>query len=299
MHGRLLEAEAAFRRALALAPNDPKTRHALGTVLLSQGRYREGWPLYDARHQIPELGLFKPHLSFPEWQGESLKGKHLLIFHEQGFGDQIMFSRFAPLLADWGAEVTLFCNPLLKRLFEPLGVRVLGASGILEFPDPDFWVMSSSIVGRAQLQPSDITGSPYLSAQPQRIGGARIGIVGRGNPRHANDINRSLPDDLTRRLLSLPGATSLHLEDLTVSDWADTAQIVASLDLIVSVDTAVAHLAGALGKAVWLLIPSLMTDWRWGSEDEETHWYRSARLIRQRSGEDWASVIDRVEKRLV
>jgi hypothetical protein len=279
-HGRLPEAEQALRAALAISPS-AKTRHALGIVLLSQGRYAEGWPLYNARHEIPELGLTKPSLNIPEWNGASLSGRRLVIFPEQGFGDQIMFARFAPYLRSKGADVTLICNPLLARLFDGLADRVLGASGPVDFPDPDYWTMSGSIAGYCCGSPRDIPSKPYLFAEPRESIG-RIGIVTKGNPKHANDANRSLPEDDAVRLLSLPGSVSLGLEDLSVGD------------LVISVDTAVAHLAGALGKPVWVLLPSLMTDWRWMEGRHDSPWYPSARLFRKAANEPWAAVVSRV-----
>lgn len=291
--GRLAEAEASLRRAHELAPDDPRTRHALGIVLMSQGRYREGWPLYDARHAIPQLGLVKPALPFPEWRGEDVAGKRLLIFPEQGLGDQIQYARFAPSLAARGADVTLICHPVLAQLFDRcLGVRVLAASGGVEFPDPDYWVMSGSVVGRTGVDPDDLPKTPYLPADvgPVRPSG-RIGVVTRGNPAHTNDAHRSLPAAQAAELMALPGAVSLHPEDTGAKDMADTAAIVAGLDLVVTVDTAVAHLAGAMGKPVWILLPRVMTDWRWMEGRTDSPWYPSARLWRQPAPGDWQSVL--------
>lgn len=296
MEGRLAEAESALRAALAIEPGNAMTRHALGIVLLSQGRYAEGWPFYDARHELPQLELFKPSLPYPEWRGESLSGKRLLIFHEQGFGDQIMFARFAAAAVDKGADVTLFCNPLLVRLFSTMrGVRVLGASGPVEFPDPDYWVMSGSVTGRSGVTPKTLPNAPYLFASAARPA-ARIGVMTTGNPKHTNDANRSLPPALARRLLDLPGAMSLALADTGASDFADTAALIAGLDLVVSVDTAVAHLAGALGKPVWILIPAIMTDWRWMEGRADSPWYPSATLFRQATPGKWGPVIADVER---
>lgn len=299
--GDLSKAERSLRVAHRLAPLDAKTRHALGIVLLSQGRYREGWTLYDARHAIPELGLFKPTLPYPEWKGEPLAGKNLLIFPEQGLGDQIQFSRFAPWAQDRDADVTLLCHPVLAQLFaDSFSVRVVAASGKVEFPDPDYWVMSGSIVGRAGLLPSDLPNAPYLKASaPRPIPGARIGIATRGNPAHANDANRSLSPALAEELLSVPGAASLHPEDTGAADFADTAQIIAGLDLVVSVDTSVAHLAAAMGKETWILIPRLMTDWRWQEASATTPWYPSARLIRQTQPDDWTPTVKAVRDELL
>jgi hypothetical protein len=287
MAGQLEGAEEALRAALAIEPKNPKTLHALGIVLLSQGRYAEGWPLYDARHDVPELGLPKPALPYPEWRGESLAGKRLLIFGEQGFGDQIMFARFALVARDQGAAVTMFCRPALSRLFAQFdGVEVIGAVGAVEFPDPDYWVMSGSIAGRFGITPETVPSAPYLKAEPgPPLGG--LGVAWRGNPYHRNDANRSLPPDAGAQLLSLPGARSLHPEDSGAQDFADTARLIASMANVLSVDTSVAHLAGAMGKPVTILVPALMTDWRWMQDRNDTPWYPSARLLRQATPGHW------------
>ncbi|WP_293902724.1 tetratricopeptide repeat protein [Phenylobacterium sp.] len=300
LQGRLPEAETSLRAAHALAPDDAKTRHALGIVLLSQGRYREGWPLYDARHAIPELRLLKPALPYPAWTGEDVAGKRLLIFPEQGLGDQIQYARFAPWLAARGADVTLMCHPALARLFDrSLGVRVIAASGQVDFPDPDYWVMSGSITGRTGLGPDALPNAPYLRSGdggPAASGG--LGVVTRGNPAHTNDANRSLPPDLAARLLALPAAVSLQPEDTGAKDFADTAALVAGLDLVIAVDTAVAHLAAAMGKPTWILLPRLMTDWRWMEDRPDSPWYPSARLFRQPRAGDWTPVLDEVRAAL-
>lgn len=295
--GALAEAEAALRAAHALDPADAKTRHALGVALLRQGKFIEGWPFYDARHEVPELDSRKPALPYPEWRGEALAGRKLLIFHEQGFGDQIMYARFARLAAAQGADVTLLCPKPLARLFSQLPVRVVAAVGHVEFPDPDVWVMSSSIAGRFGVTPQTIPGAPYLAAAPRPLADARIGIVWRGNPINSNDANRSLPAHLGERLLRLPGAISLEPGSTSARDFQDTAEIVAGLDEVITVDTAVAHLAGALGKPVRILLPSAGTDWRWLMGRNDTPWYPSARLLRQVDG-DWDPLITAIEREL-
>lgn len=294
--GRLAEAEANLRRAHALAPDDPRTRHALGIVLLSLGRYAEGWPFYDARHAIPQLGLIKPALPFPEWRGEDVAGRRVLIFPEQGLGDQIQYARFAPWLAARGADVTLLCHPALTRLFaQSLDVRVVAAAGQAEFPDPDYWVMSGSVVGRTGLAPDELPNAPYLraEAEPKRLTGG-IGIVTRGNPAHTNDAHRSLPAARAAELMALPGAVSLHPEDTGARDMADTAALIAGLDRVITVDTAVAHLAGAMGKPTSILLPRVMTDWRWMEARTDSPWYPTARLYRQSTAGDWESVLEAV-----
>lgn len=299
--GRLDLAEAAYRRALDRAPRAHGTARVLGVLLLSQGRYDEGFVYYEARHELPEMA--KPALPFPEWRGESVAGKKLLIWPEQGLGDQIQFARFAPLLKARGADVTLICAKSLARLFaESLGVSVLAAEGAVEFPDPDFWVMAGSLAARFGSSIEDIPSRPYLRSAtgvqtPAVVApGIRVGLVTRGNPAHANDANRSLPPSDAARLRAM-AATVIGLDpaETGARDFADTAAILDQLDLVVSVDTAVAHLAGAVGKPCWILIPSVETDWRWLRERSDSPWYPSMTLYRQDRPGDWSQAIDRIE----
>ncbi|MFI4964095.1 MAG: tetratricopeptide repeat protein [Caulobacterales bacterium] len=298
--GRLDEAEVEYRVALALAPESGSTARALAVLLLSRGRYAEGFALFERRHELADLA--KPALPFPEWRGEPVAGRKILVWPEQGFGDQIQFARFAPILRRRGADVTLVCWPPLARLFElSLGVRVVPAVGAVEFPDPDYWVMAMSLAARLGLTPQTLPGGAYLNAPPlptPLADGARIGLLTRGNPNNANDANRSLGADQAARLAALAGAVSLDPADTGAQDFADTAAIVQSLDLVISVDTAVAHLAGALGKPCWTLLPQANTDWRWLRDRRDSPWYPSMRLFRQSSSGDWAGVIDEVMRAL-
>ena len=295
--GRLDLAEAGYRGVLALAPGADATQRVLGDLLLSQGRFQEGFRLLEARHQLPDLA--KPRLAWPEWQGEDLAGKRLLVWPEQGFGDQIQFARFAPILAHRGVEVTLLCAPTLQRLFAgSLGVRVLAAHGRVDFPDPDAWVMCGSLAARLGVSVASIPGAPYLrpvSEWPALPEGFRVGLAWRGNPAHGNDANRSLPEAEAERFGRLP----IRLVDLDprasgARDFADTAAIMAQLDLVISVDTASAHLAGAMGKRCWTLLPSQWPDWRWLRDRTDSPWYPSMTLYRQQPDEGWSALVDRV-----
>jgi tetratricopeptide (TPR) repeat protein len=299
--GRDAEAEASLRAALRLTPGLSTTCLALGGVLLSQGKYLEGFPYFEARHDVAEEAHRKPEMAFPEWRGEPLAGKSIMIWPEEGLGDQMQFARFAPWLRDQGARVAMVAPPPLYRLFADSfeGVKVFEARGQVEIDDPDYWVMSNSIVGRAKLTPETLPNAPYLrAARTTTPAGARIGVVGRGNPVHANDANRSLPDALVARLLALPGAISLAPTDTGAKDFADTAAIVDGLDLVISVDTSVAHLAAGMGKPTWILLPFVGTDWRWMRERADSPWYPSARLIRQPRMADWETVVAAIEAEL-
>lgn len=297
--GELAAAESDLRAALSLAPNDPRIRVLLGEVLLSLGRYSEAWPFTEARLDVPELGSSRPPLEEPEWRGEALDGKRLLIVGEQGAGDQIMYARFAPVLQAQGADVSVLCLPSLARLFAgSLGVRVFAMSGRVDLPDPDLWVLSASLPARLGVTPETIPPSPYLSA-PSRVVGAQLGVMTRGNPRHPNDAWRSLPEDQAGRLLALPGAIDLSTTATGAADFLDTAQIIAGLDLVISVDTSVAHLAGALGKPVWILLPAFGNDWRWMEGRADSPWYPTARLFRQSRPHTWSDVVDKVEGALL
>lgn len=293
LRGEWAKAEPHLRLAAALKPGDPARRHALALALMAQGKLREGLPLYAHRWSVPGLGISRPRFDCPEWRGEDPAGRHIVIFPEQGLGDQIMFARYAPALAARGAEVTLICLPPLARLFEALGVRVVAAQGRMEFPDPDCWVLLGDLPLR--LGAFEIPGAPYLRGKAQ--GAARaaggVGLVRRGNPAHPNDANRSLPDGLT-----VPFPTvSLDPAHTGARDMQDTANIVAGLDAVVTVDTSVAHLAGAMGKPVHILLPAAGVDWRWG-EAARTPWYPTARLHRQTQPGDWGPVLAGVARAL-
>ena len=293
---RLDEAERSYRRALALAPRAAATARAFAVLLLSQGRYAEGFALFEARHELAQMA--KPALPYPEWRGESVAGRKLLIWPEQGMGDQIQFARFAPVLKAMGADVTLICLPPLARLFEAsLGVRVLAAQGAVDFPDPDFWVMTMSLAARLGVTPQTVPGAAYLQAagSPARLpAGYRIGLMTRGNPHHANDHHRSLPDDQAERLRRLPAnVIGLDPAETGAKDFADTATIIDQLDLVISVDTSVAHLAGAMGKPCWTLLPAHNLDWRWGLTGDRSPWYPTMRLYRQAAG-GWDATVGEV-----
>lgn len=294
--GQLDQAERAFRRLLAQQPDHAASRHNLGVVLLAQGRYAEAAAFHHFRHT--DLARPKPVVPWPEWRGESLVGKQLLVFREQGLGDEIMFARFAKQLAEQGASVTLLCSPPLETLFRTsLPVQVLAAVGQVEFPDPDFWCMNADLVTEGRYTLGTLPSAPYLRAQPSRRGG--IGIKTRGSPTQASDHRRSLPDDLAAELLSLPGAVDLDPASTGATSFQETAEIVAGLDLVISVCTSVAHLAGAMGKPVWVMLPFVKTYWLWMRGRDDSPWYPSARLFRQGPDENWRPVIDAVKAELL
>lgn len=288
-------AEPYLRRAHAIDPASADTRFALGSVLLALGAYAEGWPLYDARYQV-RGGPARPDLPFAAWAGEPLNGKRLLVWPEEGLGDQIQFARFAPALQAMGAEVTLVCYPALASLFRAsLTARVIPLQDRVELPASDLWTTLGAAPGLAHLTPADGASPPYLVPPAATTpAGARIGLMTRGNPAHLNDHHRSLPAPVAARLGEIPGAVSLHPDDTGLADMADTAALIAGLDLVISVDTSVAHLAGALGKPVWVLLARIGQDWRWGVGRSDCDWYPSARLFRQARIGDWTSVIDDV-----
>jgi tetratricopeptide (TPR) repeat protein len=297
--GRWREAEPFYAQALALAPDDPRLRLDYGHLKLGLGDFVAGWPLYESRKGLPGQGADPPPLP-NEWQGEPVTGRRVLIWPEQGFGDQIQFARYTLALRDLGAEVTLVCPPELQALFAELPVKVVARARNTTFEPPDFWTLSLSTPGRLDITVVDVKGGRYLRAPetsrakwtgyaPEKA----VGIAWRGRGSHPNDAHRSLGSAEALAPLRQAGA---RLVDLTepVGDFADLAAIVEQLDLVVSVDTAVAHLAGAIGKPCWVMLPWFRQDWRWLQYRDDSPWYVGHRLFRQAPGEPWAAVIDRI-----
>jgi hypothetical protein len=299
------EAEAAYRAGLAAKPGDEATMLALGGLYLSMGRYAEGWPLMDARVALHPGVVPQISLSFPEWQGESLAGKSMLIWVEQGFGDQIQMARFTRELKARGASrITLGSRPPLTHLFSTLEsvdvVIPVAAHAKIAVETHDYWTRCFSLPGRLGVTLETLPVQPYLSAPADRRArwtdyakGARAGLVWRVSPTGFNARNKALPDDLAQRLLDR-GVISLQPEDTGAEDFADTAAIVETLDLVISVDTAVAHLAGAMGKPCWTLLPYVHSDWRWLRDRSDSPWYPTMKLYRRADPHDWAETVDRL-----
>lgn len=282
--GRFDEAEAVLRELLRLQPANPAGRYALAILLLRRGAFPEGWTHYEARTELRELGIAKPTLPFPEWGGEPVKS--LLVIPEQGMGDVIQFARYVPELVARGIHVTLGAWPPLVRLLSRLGAEVVPWAGKITVFAHDAWVLVGSLPLHLQTIPS----APYL---PSRVEGRGVGVVVKGNPKHTNDARRSLFGSDAEALLTM--GQDLSPEATGAQDFEDTAQIIHNLEAVVTVDTSVAHLAGAMGKRTILLLPHL-ADWRWGVSGERSIWYPSMRLLRQTSPGEWSSVIQKARE---
>lgn len=277
-----------YLRVLAERPNLWFVTDNLAQALLALGDFRAGFSLYDIRFHRPRQAVPRPTLPFPEWRGEPILGKSVLIWPEQGFGDQIMFARFAASLAEVGAKVTLAATPPLFRLFSTLSTPVVAATS--DVPLHDFWVMAGSIPGRLGL--SKVPSAPPFPIFRQ--GGEGLGVAVRGDPQHPNDANRSLDSVAAQRLLGLPGVIDLLPESTGARDFLETADIIAGLDRVISVDTSIAHLAAAMGKPVSLLLPRVGIDWRWMLGRSPNPWYPTVTAFRQQPGEGWLDCVDRL-----
>lgn len=322
---REVEAEQCYRTAMSLDASYATARFNLSYLLLRQGRFEEGWHCLEARNWYAALAA---HLDFPRWQGESLAGKSILIGCEAGHGDMIQFCRYASVLkAQGAASVGMICHPALKSLFADVeGVdTVISLDERIPSSGWDFWTPPLSIPyyckTRLDTIPADI---PYIKAPRNRIEswaaqlpktGLRVCLVWKGSTRFENDGDRSLPSlDVLAPLGSIadvlffslqkgagedeamqpPDGLKLTHLGAQLADFADTAAVVSNLDLVICVDTAVAHLAGALGKPCWVLLPYYKTDWRWLTERIDSPWYPTMRLFRQTTMGDWNTVVDEV-----
>jgi hypothetical protein len=245
---------------------------ARGAALLRAGRLNEGFALFDGWRADPQNLDKAPALPFPLWRGQPVCGKRVLIWSEHGLGDQIMYARFAKVLADQGAEIVWLCPPALARLFRSLGVTVLSSDANHDLRC-DFYCPSSALPLGFDLSPETLPNDPYLTAAA-RPSGARIGLMP-----DASKADRSLPDGIAQALLRDLGALDLRPASTGARDLQDTADLLAGLDLVITVDTAVAHLSGAMGRPTWILL-SDPCDWRWMVGRSDSPWYPSATLFR-------------------
>jgi tetratricopeptide (TPR) repeat protein len=313
--GRLDAAIASYRAALAQAPANAEAHHNLGMALLEAGDLEEGWREHEWRLAV---GVTPPrHTARPRWQGGDVAGKTVLVWAEQGFGDTINFARYLPLLAARGARVLFEAHRPLLRLFAGMaGVDLLPFG---EPPPPfDMQVPLLSLpllCGTRTL--ADIPAAvPYLDADPALVAVWRrrfeglprplVGFAWAGNPEQKNDRNRSIPFEVAARL-ERAGGTCVSLQvgrdagrlagafDAApfLADFAETAAAMRALDLVVTVDTSVAHLAGALGVPVWTML-CFAPDWRYLRDREDCPWYPGMRLFRQGAPGDWDGVLERV-----
>jgi tetratricopeptide (TPR) repeat protein len=324
--GQYEEGVAALRRAIALAPHHANAHSGLGILLLMRGDLGEGWDEYEWRLQSSEVK--GPRFPQRPWQGESLAGRHIYVQAEQGFGDTIQFARYLPMLKARAGRVTVRVHQsLLTLMRESLpGIEVLGDRGTPAAPiDCECVLLSLARMFKTRLEtiPASV---PYLrppvdiaARWRQPVGamaGLKVGVVWAGRPEHVNDFRRSVDLTFLAPLFAVPQVSFVSLQvgpraaALAApeapkiaeilpehADFAETAGAIAALDLVIAVDTSVAHLAGALAKPAWVLLPSV-TDWRWLIGREDNPWYPTMRLFRQQDGEPWTDVIARVRAEL-
>lgn len=323
--GRHEAALAGYERAIALEPDQPEFRFARAQLLLLLGRYKEGWREYEWRWRMHLLNACMRRFTQPRWDGQFLEGT-LLVQTENGFGDVFQFARYLPLVARRCRRVVVECHPALREL-------IAGVEGVADvapeggpFPPFDAHIPPVALprLFGTTLETVPWTG-PYLrpasqklQAWSERVAAAgprarKVGLVWAGNPGNLGNRERSLSLDRLAPLARVPGVTffslqkggkpvvpadvpeGMHFVDLTaeIADFSDTAALVAQLDLVIGIDTGVAHLSGALGRPTWVLLP-VSPDWRWHLEREDNPWYPGMRLFRRGGDGAWDEPIERV-----
>jgi tetratricopeptide (TPR) repeat protein len=327
---RFVEAFAVYNEMNAVDPGNVEADYDVSLLHLLTGNFEAGWAGREARWNVPGLSIARFEFPQPVWLGkESIAGKTLLVYADEGLGDTIQFSRYARMAAARGARVILMVQDALC----PLLAELAGASQCLPRsagtpPAFDAYCPITSLpLAFATKLETIPSATPYLPAPAasrlqaweDRLGPhdrLRIGLVWSGNPKHRNDLNRSIPLHLLARIVDVD-ATFVSLQkdprpddgailhkrndivDLTshLTDFAETAALVSCLDLVIAVDTSVAHLAGALGRPTWILLP-FVPDYRWLLDRDDSPWYPTVRLFRQNETRDYADVVDRVRKEL-
>jgi tetratricopeptide (TPR) repeat protein len=320
--GCLDEAIAVYRDAVSVYPDNELVQSNLAQALLLAGQFKNGWREFEARLNEPKIAAKRNTMPGAAWQGESLADKHILLWCEQGLGDTLQFIRYVPNLVRNAARVSLICPDRLKRLLQSFAgdFTLIGDSEAL--PDADF---NASLMSLPHLIGQDEIPNlgPYLAAEPDLISAwgekmglrvrPRIGLSWQGNPNYEADHQRSMPlrfmeplitqldyDFISlqqgfgeEQLMNISGTIEKFEEVDRTAAFIDSAAIMVNLDLVITSDTAVPHLAGALGVPVWLLLPKT-PDWRWLLETPDSPWYSNMRLFRQTAAGDWQSVIDQV-----
>lgn len=315
-----------YQKSYDLDPS-PNTLKDKALAILAQGKLNEGLQAFEIRR---EAAVWKLHESgghlisqakLPDgvvhWEGEDLTGKTVVVYHEEGSGDFIQFCRFIPKLREKGVAKILLCGPVGNLL--DLVADNIGIDGIVPLAGPfecDFVIGSMSLPWRCGVELDQVSGASYFKAEIANIprrGALNVGLVWRGNPSYGNDVHRSIAFEHYCSLFDLPGVAFYSLQagspglevtglgydgfvanlEPIAQTWRDTARLIQALDVVVSVDTAVAHLAGALGKPVFTLVTNAC-DWRWNRKSQKTVWYDSMTVVRQKKQGDWAPCIEMV-----
>ncbi|MEI9895717.1 MAG: tetratricopeptide repeat-containing glycosyltransferase family protein [Chthoniobacter sp.] len=330
---RFAEAEACYRRAIAWRAEFVDAHLNLGLLLLLHGHFEEGWREYEWHWRSPVHENRRRDLAAPPWDGGPADGKTILTYADQGFGDTLQFVRYLPLLLERSraARVIVECQAPLIPLLQQLGsakVEFVARQSAPASPPPhdrNVALFNLPLVLR-RFEPLEMS-APYLRADEQKraawrshlgaTGTRRVGLAWAGNPAQADDRRRSMPVEALQPLLDVPGVTFVSLQitpggrlppslekagvlDVReqIADFSDSAALLAELDLIITVDTSVAHLGGALGRPVWAML-AFVPDWRWGMGHAETPWYPTMRLFRQPRAGDWSTVAKEVAAALV
>lgn len=316
--GDFTAARAQFERALELDPDHAEARANRGALRLLLGEMPAAWDDYAWRWRGTGRQPPGAELNLPLWAGGDLAGGRLLLIGEQGFGDTLLCLRYLPVLAAKGIRAAVRCRPELKRLVAGMGGVETVWTAAEAAPGGEAFLPMMDLPGVFATSAETVPGAHgYLAAEPAPglagDGVPAVGLVWAGSPTHENDARRSLPLDVLGPVFDLPDLTLFSLQvgprrgdlagpgiagritDLAerLDDFADTAAAVAALDLVITADTAVAHLAGALGRPAWVMLP-FVPDWRWGLKRADTPWYASLRLYRQPAGGDWASVVQSI-----
>lgn len=326
--GNLELGKSYYERALQIKPDEAELHRNLGVIYLLQGKFEEGWREYRWRWRVGDLQ--RPPIAVPVWDGSDLSGRKILLTAEQGLGDTLNFVRFAKVLRDRGARTLVYSQPPLMALLQ--NSKELGAvyPNSLGLDQPvDLQCSLVDVADVLQVNAETIPGQcPYLSPAPQLIrywsqrlpkpaGIKRIGIAWQGNPDHQADVFRSIPLRCFEALCAVPDIELVSLQsgfgseqlahwkgrrpilnlgsdvDKSSGAFMDTAAIMHQLDLVITSDTSIAHLAGAMSIPTWIAIGKI-PDWRWLLDREDSPWYPSVRLFRQSKLGDWDSVFQRM-----